>query len=82
MSDMDVLSDLDFHPGCEVDDPADGGGDPVKCDQPAVWIGTPPCGHEGYFCEAHHHSQHPFKCLVCGRTKMHLATYRWTRLRS
>jgi hypothetical protein len=68
----------DVDPTCEVDETRRDAKN-YKCYNPAVWVGVPPCGHEGFFCEQHHCDSRSFKCLVCGNITL-LATYRWIRL--
>ncbi len=79
-----IADDLDFTPTCAVDErPKFGsvlGAKSNPCEQPAVWIGIPPCGHEDYFCEIHHSDSRSFYCEMCGQRDMMLATYRWVRL--
>jgi hypothetical protein len=88
-SETDIREDttglLDFEPECHVDILIVRGGCSTgiyldKCTKTAVWVGTAPCGHDGFFCEEHHYDQRPFVCHLCGHANMMLATYIWIRL--
>jgi hypothetical protein len=75
------LDALDFDPACEVTYYGYDGKVKRRCEDVAAWIGIPPCGHEGYFCE--HHRRHQglqWKCLKCGARNMRMADYRWIPL--
>ncbi len=76
----EAIDHLDFTPQCCVDESTRQGERGNPCSHPAVWIGYPPCGHEGYFCEGHHSDQRLFRCYECGTDNQMLATYRWVRL--
>jgi hypothetical protein len=78
-----VETDMPDDPGvvCSVDEPKLVARHEIRvnCTEPAVWVGVPPCGHEGFFCEKHHSDTRSFQCRTCGNTTL-LAVYEWTRL--
>lgn len=80
---LEDLVDMPDDPGlvCSVDEPIIVNRRTIRtnCTKPAVWVGYPPCGHEGMFCEEHHSDTRPFQCRNCGNTTL-LATYRWIRV--
>jgi hypothetical protein len=79
VEDLDLLDLEDqLRPKCEVDETRSDG-KKYYCYEPAVWVGRPPCGHEGMFCEQHHSDSRPFKCDRCGNITL-LAVYEWTRI--
>lgn len=73
-----ILDWAQLQPICQVDQITHGvhHGD---CINPAAWLGIPPCGHDGFFCEQHHYDSRSFICRQCGNMTL-LAVYRWVRL--
>lgn len=75
---LDTSNDFDIE--CEVDEIVHGEHQ-NPCANPAVWQGTPPCGHAAFFCEVHHSDSRSFVCNLCPTGQSYLlATYEWIRL--